>query len=851
MTYFKLHDTTSRGGRRSPWLLFFIAVVLLAAALLPAAVSADPHVGDILFDADMADDATQGPASAFFAPGARIVAATADCDLTIGGMPNPTGSVVFAREPNTIRVMNIKNNGPGTSPATVMEVRSDDGWTGRVDIPPIESGKNILSVAIEDPTIRNLAGGTVTYTAEIDPDDTVAESDESNNIRVGQPREVKYNGYKGKRYWEGGSDITTVRIYDLYGGIVHSFGDSRYWSGSFGGDDYWKGYTVTWTADDLPLPEGSSVRDAWLYVPYAWDNTNSAPDNVSIEFNGVGVSYVDWYTDVSNFGAYVDHHYGLFTYNVTSLFQKGANNTAFFERDRPGKISPAGFTLAVVYEDPSATRKQIFINEEFDILGADPLGYGTNETEATAYVPFTGMTIDAGNVVRADLTTFVPWGDCGDGTRPGEGNLLFNDELVREWVWDYGPGTSTQVAVDERDVGDRLRPTGNIAAIQGTEANSPTMVAAQVFLVVEYVDDSSGDAPVAAFTAAPMSGLAPLAVTFADASTNSPTAWSWESRPSGTTENWTLFSTDQSPTHTFAAGAYDVQLTATNAGGSDTLTKARCISSSAGPKRLATVQSGTVSGDLYVGAYGGWSSGISYATNTFNRTFTLPAYTDIQWARLYTVVYAAGTDNRAGTVTVRFDGNGTYATLGAETLATAGDNMANVYPVNDHVNRQYSDYLLWYDVTDLIGSEDPKAEVVATPVAPNFDGRIKELVLVVAYNDGDGDEVHYWVNEGHDWQANGASGVTSTFATGGLTTGWTDATLRNVMLSSKDALYTFNGAPCTGTDSSITFRTNTWDVRTNLTAGSDSNFTYVPRSEERRVGKECLTQCRSRWSPYH
>ena len=25
----------------------------------------------------------------------------------------------------------------------------------------------------------------------------------------------------------------------------------------------------------------------------------------------------------------------------------------------------------------------------------------------------------------------------------------------------------------------------------------------------------------------------------------------------------------------------------------------------------------------------------------------------------------------------------------------------------------------------------------------------------------------------------------------------------------------------------------------------------VLRSEERRVGKECLTQCRSRWSPYH
>ena len=28
-------------------------------------------------------------------------------------------------------------------------------------------------------------------------------------------------------------------------------------------------------------------------------------------------------------------------------------------------------------------------------------------------------------------------------------------------------------------------------------------------------------------------------------------------------------------------------------------------------------------------------------------------------------------------------------------------------------------------------------------------------------------------------------------------------------------------------------------------------MTKTGRSEERRVGKECLTQCRSRWSPYH
>ena len=26
---------------------------------------------------------------------------------------------------------------------------------------------------------------------------------------------------------------------------------------------------------------------------------------------------------------------------------------------------------------------------------------------------------------------------------------------------------------------------------------------------------------------------------------------------------------------------------------------------------------------------------------------------------------------------------------------------------------------------------------------------------------------------------------------------------------------------------------------------------FCLRSEERRVGKECMVQCRSRWSPYH
>ena len=35
------------------------------------------------------------------------------------------------------------------------------------------------------------------------------------------------------------------------------------------------------------------------------------------------------------------------------------------------------------------------------------------------------------------------------------------------------------------------------------------------------------------------------------------------------------------------------------------------------------------------------------------------------------------------------------------------------------------------------------------------------------------------------------------------------------------------------------------------TAGTSDEMVALMRSEERRVGKECLRQCRSRWSPYH
>ena len=75
-------------------------------------------------------------------------------------------------------------------------------------------------------------------------------------------------------------------------------------------------------------------------------------------------------------------------------------------------------------------------------------------------------------------------------------------------------------------------------------------------------------------------------------------------------------------------------------------------------------------------------------------------------------------------------------------------------------------------------------------------------------------------------------------------------------------LSTFTNNPTTGTPGSIftgfytgIFRANQVieqaQAATSISAASQAQYVAEARSEERRVGKECLRQCRSRWSPYH
>jgi PKD repeat protein len=88
-------------------------------------------------------------------------------------------------------------------------------------------------------------------------------------------------------------------------------------------------------------------------------------------------------------------------------------------------------------------------------------------------------------------------------------------------------------------------------------------------------------APVASFTGTPVSGNAPLNVVFTDASTGSPTSWSWTFGDGGT-------STAQNPSHTYTAGGtYTVALTVSNAAGSNTQTRTGYITVTTGSAPVA------------------------------------------------------------------------------------------------------------------------------------------------------------------------------------------------------------------------------------------------------------------------
>ena len=142
--------------------------------------------------------------------------------------------------------------------------------------------------------------------------------------------------------------------------------------------------------------------------------------------------------------------------------------------------------------------------------------------------------------------------------------VTFTDESVNDvstWNWDFGDGGQDNVqhpvytynAPGSYDVRLIVSGTGGVDTLTVTGAVVVEMPVAAAFAV----SDTTGDMP--------------LAVTFSDASSGSPTAWQWDFGDAGT-------DTVASPVHTYtAAGVYDVTLIVSNSCSADTLTMVAAV----------------------------------------------------------------------------------------------------------------------------------------------------------------------------------------------------------------------------------------------------------------------------------
>ncbi|WP_048139886.1 MULTISPECIES: PKD domain-containing protein [unclassified Methanosarcina] len=187
---------------------------------------------------------------------------------------------------------------------------------------------------------------------------------------------------------------------------------------------------------------------------------------------------------------------------------------------------------------------------------------GSNTATKSSY-------ITAGTTEQKPVVNF--WGSPRSGNAPL--SVAFKDITTGSptaWNWDFGDGTNSTEQNPKHTYSAAGRYTIKLTATNAAGSNTLTKY------YYTTVTGTAAQTPVAAFSASPTSGNAPLDVTFTDSSTGTPTAWSWNFGD-GTS------STQKSPTHTYStAGTYTVTLTATNAAGSNTVTKSSYITAITG-----------------------------------------------------------------------------------------------------------------------------------------------------------------------------------------------------------------------------------------------------------------------------
>ena len=198
-------------------------------------------------------------------------------------------------------------------------------------------------------------------------------------------------------------------------------------------------------------------------------------------------------------------------------------------------------SISIRYYAKSWSSDEILLEPVWDFYAIMPSG---NPYEflvyARQFVNFTATPTDG----KATLT--VTFTDTSDAS-------------PTKWHWDFGDGTNST----EQNPVHAYTTAGNynVSLRAWNDLGSDTMEK------TGYITVTPKTPPIANFMADPISGTVPLNVTFIDASTSSPTGWTWNF---GDGTNATL----QNPMHTYTSvGNYTVSLNVTNEDGADSMTR--------------------------------------------------------------------------------------------------------------------------------------------------------------------------------------------------------------------------------------------------------------------------------------
>lgn len=306
--------------------------------------------------------------------------------------------------------------------------------------------------------------------------------------------------------------------------------------------------------------------------------------------------------------------------------------------------------------------------------------------------------------------------------------VAFTDQSTNgptSWSWTFGDGGTSTL----RNPSHQYTAAGTYTvALTATNAYGSNTLTKTGYITVSAPPTNP---PVAAFTGTPTSGTIPLTVAFTDQSTNTPTSWSWTFGDGGT-------STLQNPSHVYTtAGTYTVALTATNAYGSNTLTKTGYITASAVTQQC----------DDFTGDYTGWANATgtwSISSNTLrgnstttNAKITSPFGSYTTGTITCSVRMSTGRTQRNARVIFGYVDANNYRFI-------QGDDVGNTWKIYERVsgtNTQRASWSssistnTWYAVTVTIASSNAVTLKVGTTTLGSYTFSSAKTGLVgVGYN---------------------------------------------------------------------------------------------------------------------